>query len=337
MNIGIFDILSVKGNELARDIASDAFFYEDKLIPLSEKVTPRGFSIRGKNFEVKKIEELEELEGLDALVVFHDTNLEHKIDIFKKNVKHLIEVLSPDVGKNLFVFDAMKEITLKNKNHFWVPHSLTIALVNICTEISKISKIKSIFTSGYNSVSNGKDSDSAKLYNDTRAFFEASIDQKQEEAEKNQRQAFNCIPIIGSVLEDNSTDLESKIEKECQYFFQENQITVSSDFTMTVNLVQVPVFRGDAYFVKIDLERDDVGIQEVLDLFEDSDKIFVAEGEPMTQADIAQIARIFISRIKCSKGYISFYLTLDNIKVCLNEVTNILKTLIANQKESLRS
>jgi len=127
------------------------------------------------------------------------------------------------------------------------PNCSTVELVLLLDVIQKLSPMKRVVVTTFQSVSGAGQDALDELWNQTLAIFN-----QQDLIQKNfpQQIAFNCIPQIDTFLESGYTKEEQKIVNESR------KILGLPKLSITATAVRVPVFHSHAESVNVELERE---------------------------------------------------------------------------------
>lgn len=140
------------------------------------------------------------------------------------------------------------------------------------------------------------------------------------------RIAFNCLPQIGSVLENGNTDEEEKIIRESRKILSAPELKISS------TSVRVPTFFGHGLSVNVQL-RDDFGkVEELRELLDKSPGLKVIDAPENvvypTSVEAIGTNEVLVGRIRRDrsvKAGINFWLVSDNLRK--GAALNALQTL----------
>ncbi|MCA9522123.1 MAG: aspartate-semialdehyde dehydrogenase [Myxococcales bacterium] len=146
----------------------------------------------------------------------------------------------------LLVPEVNPEAALTHKGIIANPNCSTIQMVVALAPIHKAARIRRIVVSTYQSASGAGKKGMDELADQTVAI----LNQKPFEIKVHHKQlAFNCVPHIGSFLDNGYTDEEMKLVHETRKIMGDDTIEVSP------TAVRVPVFCGHSEAVNLDLEK----------------------------------------------------------------------------------
>lgn len=155
----------------------------------------------------------------------------------------------------------------KHKNIIANPNCSTIQMVVALKPIHDFSPIKRVVVSTYQAVSGAGMTAIKELRSQTGEYLE----DKDLTIEKFPHQiAFNCIPHIGSFLENSYTDEEMKMVNETKKIMGDDSIEVSP------TTIRVPVFTGHSESINIETESK-ITKEQAVDLLKKADGITVID------------------------------------------------------------
>ncbi|MCB0416748.1 MAG: aspartate-semialdehyde dehydrogenase [Bdellovibrionaceae bacterium] len=140
------------------------------------------------------------------------------------------------------------------------------------------------------------------------------------------RIAFNCLPQIGSVLENGNTDEEEKVIRELRKILETPNLKVSA------TAVRVPTFCGHGLSVNVELENDFGSVDEIRELLEGFPGIRVVDNPAShiypTNIECVKSNYTFVGRIRRDQSVpsgINFWVIADNLRK--GAALNVLETL----------
>ena len=227
----------------------------------------------------------------------------HRLD---KDVPLIVPEVNPD---------ALKDYS--KRNIIATPNCTTIPLTLVLKPLDKAFKIKRVVLTTFQSVSGTGKKAMDELYNQTKGFFEAAI-QNQEtdnlQGEVYPKQiAFNCIPQCDSFSHDGFTKEEDKM-------INETEKIIGRAIPMSATCVRVPVFRCHAESVNIEFEHE-VNIDDLIEVLGDAESVVVInrdeDGGYATQVEQVGTDCVFVSRIRkdtSTKNAVNMWLVCDNLR-----------------------
>lgn len=203
--------------------------------------------------------------------------------------------------------DAVKE----HKGIIANPNCSTIQMVVALKPLYDYSKIKTLFVSTYQAVSGA----GLKAIEDLRGQTEAIINNKElpEFLKFPHQIAFNCLPHIGSFLENGYTEEEMKAVNETHKIMGDYNIKVSS------HCVRVPVFYSHAETVTIETENK-ISAAQAKELLNNFPGVIVQDDIEKNiyplQINCAKKYEVFVGRIREDTAFdngISMWVVSDNL------------------------
>ncbi|KJV63520.1 MULTISPECIES: aspartate-semialdehyde dehydrogenase [Ehrlichia] len=190
------------------------------------------------------------------------------------------------------------------------PNCSTIQMLLALNPLHKISKIKRVVVSTYQSVSGAGKSAMDELYSQTKGtFMNQSIAPKQF----TKRIAFNCIPHIDVFMEDGSTKEEWKMAVETKKILDHN-IEVSA------TCVRVPVFVSHSESLNVEFFSE-ISEEEAYEALENAPGIVILDrrkdGGYATPLDSVHEDEVYVSRLRKDntvKHGLNMWLVSDNLR-----------------------
>lgn len=198
-------------------------------------------------------------------------------------------------GVPLIIPEINKEEIKGYKNHNIIsnPNCTTIQMLLALHPLHKQAQIKRIVASTYQSTSGAGKAAMDELYSQTKKIF---MNESQKPGAFPKQIAFNCIPQIGSFIENGFTKEEWKMKEETRKILGEG-------VKVTTTCVRVPVFIGHAIAVNVEFEKDMTEEQalEILSGSEDNGILIYdrrEDGGYTTPIDVVQEDAVYVSRIR---------------------------------------
>ncbi len=184
------------------------------------------------------------------------------------------------------IFDCKKKNIIAN------PNCCTIQMLLPLKPLHDVYKIKRIVVSTYQSVSGKGKIACDELYHQTKAMFNPSVNHPAKEFTK--QIAFNCIPHIGSFMEDGFTQEEWKMAVETKKI-------LDSSIEVNATCVRVPVFNCHGESVNIEFEKE-YNLDNIIEILYATPGISVLnkneDGGYATQAEYSATDDVYVSRIR---------------------------------------
>lgn len=255
----------------------------------------------------------------NAVVIADDVNLSSSFmeKIKSHNIKIIIHshILGTDVKPSMADFGMNS-----NDQIISIPYHISTQVILALLPLIDLSPIKSISLSTYQSVSELNTEAMDELYFQTKKIFEAgSLDPKIF----SKSIAFNCIPQVGEITSNRSTNVENQINFDISSMLGIEDISVSCVF--------VPVFNSSLVSINIEFEND-INLESIINAFESDEEINILddidESKIITQIESTKFPILSVFRVKeISKRKISLMITCDNRQISSLEIMKILQNL----------
>ncbi|KJV69396.1 aspartate-semialdehyde dehydrogenase [Candidatus Neoehrlichia procyonis] len=171
------------------------------------------------------------------------------------------------------------------------PNCSTIQMVIVLNPLHKISRIKRVVVSTYQSTSGAGKAAMDELYNQTKGMF---MNKNIRPQQFTKQIAFNCIPHIDVFMKNGSTKEEWKMKVETQKIL-DKEIKVSA------TCVRVPVFVSHSESLNIEFTSR-VSEQEAIEALEKTPGVLVLDrrkdGGYATPIDCVNDDYVYVSRIR---------------------------------------
>ena len=218
-----------------------------------------------------------------------------------------------------------KEIkNYKKTNIIATPNCCVAPLSIVLNAVYKLSPVKRVIVSTYQSTSGAGREAMEELYNQTKAKLsfqdiETKIFSKQI--------SFNIIPQIGEFKESKFTDEEEKIFLETAKILNDKKIQINA------TSVRVPTFIGHCLSVNIEMANSFGSISRIIDSIKKSDKTEILESNDYhTPIDTVSNNKVYISRIRndyTRKNSFNCWVVSDNLYIgAVSNTVDIIKDLI---------
>lgn len=212
----------------------------------------------------------------------------------------------------------------KNKNIVKLPSASTIQLIESIKPLENIGEIKRLVVSTYQAVSSVGKSAMDELFLHTKKIYENSF--LLPENFKKQI-AFNVLPQVGDVGENNYYGEEQRILVECSYLLK-------GKAKITSTCAIVPVFTANCQAINVEL-KNSFNLENIFESYENNpDYIDIVdrfeEFNYATPKEVATEENISISRIRRDfsiENGLNLWSVADNIKLETKNIVEILKFL----------
>lgn len=198
------------------------------------------------------------------------------------------------------------------------PNCVAVPLVMTLAALAKISAIKRVVISTYQSVSGVGHKGIDELYEQTKGIFS----NKNVAPEVFPTQiAFNVIPLVGNIFENGISDEEDKISCEIRKILK-------SDIKSAVTCVRVPTFIGHAMSVACEF-KGEVSEKDAYEAFENFSGILTIDRREemkfVTPLDVQGDDGVYVSRVRRDESVphgLIYWVAADNLRkgAALNSV-----------------
>jgi aspartate-semialdehyde dehydrogenase len=190
------------------------------------------------------------------------------------------------------------------------PNCSTIQMVTALKPLHDIVPIRRIVVATYQSTSGaGKDA-MDELFNQTRAVY---VNDQLQPEHFPKKIAFNCIPQIGSFMDDGQTQEEWKMMVETKKI-------LDPAIKVTATCVRVPVFIGHALACNVEFDGP-LSIEEALQALRNAPGVSVVDhrtdGGYVTPAECAGEDSVYVSRLRedqTSENALNLWIVADNLR-----------------------
>lgn len=189
------------------------------------------------------------------------------------------------------------------------PNCSTIQLMPVLCEINKISKLKRVVVSTYQSVSGAGKNALDELWEQTRSLY----NQTEHNPECFLHQiAFNCIPQIDVFMDNGYTKEEYKIINESR------KILGLPNLRITATAVRVPVMFGHSESVNIETESE-ISPEKLVEILSNKKgiQVFPNQSDYPMQINVAGEDDVFVGRIRKDDSVengLAFWVVADNVR-----------------------
>lgn len=196
----------------------------------------------------------------------------------------------------------------KQKNIVAMANCVASPLATVLKPLEKIALIKRVVISTYQSVSGAGKRAMDELFNQSKASF-TSTPYVREVFDKDI--AFNVIPTIDVVMPSGVTGEEGKIAMELKR-------VLSSDLSIAITSVRVPVFVGHCASVAVEFESE-LSLKTAQDILRSRPHIKLVEGydNNITPQEVVGEDDVYVSRLRSdfSVDYgLLFWVASDNLR-----------------------
>ena len=200
------------------------------------------------------------------------------------------------------------------------PNCSTIQMLLALAPIDKVSRVKKIIVSTYQSVSGSGNKGIKTLLDQQKGDNKLGIYSKPI--------ANNVLPEIGSYLKSGYTDEEEKMS------FETHKILGRSDILISATTVRVPVIYGHSENIYIELENN-VSLSEIEEALYKMPSVKYLKDEIITPCELGDSNYSYVCRLRygVDKSSLTFWNVANNIRVgAATNAVRILKQLINNHR-----
>ncbi|TWP29320.1 aspartate-semialdehyde dehydrogenase [Apibacter muscae] len=334
MKIAIVGVSGAVGQELLKVLDQRNFPLTDLVLFGSKRSAGQTYAFKGKEYKVNELQHNDDFKDVDIALVsagggtsldYAETITKHGAIMIDNSSAFRMDDQVPLVVPEVNAEDALNT----PKNIIANPNCTTIQMVVSLKPIEKLSHIKRVHVSSYQSASGAGASAMAELEQQIKEVAEG----KSVNVEKFAYQlALNLIPQIDVFTENGYTKEEMKM-------YNETQKIMHSDIEVSATCVRVPVMRAHSESIWVETEKE-LTVEEVREAFQNFEGIIVQDNPEEKQYPMPLFLsgrdEVFVGRIRKDlsnpKG-IAFWSVSDQIRkgAALNAV-QIAEYLIKDKK-----
>ena len=333
MKVAIVGASGAVGQEFLRILAERNFPMDDLVLFGSKRSAGKKYTFKGKEYEVKLLQHNDDFKDVDIAFTsagggtsaeFAETITKYGAIMIDNSSQFRQDDDVPLVVPEINAEDALN----RPRGIIANPNCTTIMMVVVLNPIDKLSHIKKIHISSYQSASGAGAAAMAELQQQYKELVETG---EVKTIEKFPHQlAYNVIPQIDVFTDNGYTKEEMKM-------YHETKKIMHSDIEVSATCVRVPVMRSHSEAIWVETERP-LTLEEV--------RAAITGGEGLTLQDnpaerdypmplfLAGCNDVYVGRIRkdlANPNGLAFWLVSDQIKkgAALNAV-QIAEWLIAN-------
>ena len=310
MKIGILGATGAVGRQMIECLDEQGIDVTDLVLLASKKSEGQIIKFKDKEYVVKEVNH-DSFKGLDIVLGASSNEVakKYKDDIVKAGAIFIDNSSAFRMDKDvpLVIPEINGDDAKKHHGVIANPNCSTIITLMAITAINKLSKVKCMIASTYQAVSGaGKGgidelNEEIKDINYTPSVFPYTI-------------AYNCIPFIGSLKEEDYTSEEMKMENEGK------KILHNDDLRVTCTCVRVPVLRSHCISVSLKCEKD-LTVDEVKDVLSKQEGVVLYDDSSDNKYPMPLITsnqdKVYVGRIRKDRvleGGISLFCSGDQIR-----------------------
>lgn len=315
MKTAIVGASGAVGQELLRLLEERNFPTDELLLFGSERSAGSRYTFRGKEVEVRLLQDNDDFKGVDYAFVsagagtskrFAETITRHGATMIDNS-----SAFRMDADVPLVVPECNAEDALSAPRHIIAnPNCTTIMMVVVLKPIENLSHIRRVRVASYQSASGAGAQAMAELEEQYRDIVEG----REVKVSKFQYQlAYNLIPQI-DVFQDNG------YTKEEMKMFNETRKIMHSDVKVSATCVRVPALRSHSESIWVETERP-ISIEEAREAFAKGDGLVLmdnpAEKEYPMPLFLAGKDPVYVGRIRkdlSNENGLTFWIVGDQIK-----------------------
>ncbi len=310
MKIGILGATGAVGRQMIECLDEQNIEVDDLVLLASKRSEGQIIKFKDKDYVVKEVNH-DSFKGLDIVLGASSNEIAktYKDDIVKAGAIFIDNSSAFRIDKDvpLVIPEINGEDAKKHHGVISNPNCSTIITLMAIEAINKISKVKCMIASTYQAVSgagkNGIDELNKEIVdiNYKPEVFPYTI-------------AYNCIPFIGSIKEDDYTSEEMKMENEGR------KILHNDDLKVTCTCVRVPVLRSHCISVSLKCEKE-LSLNEVREALSKQEGVVLYD-EPLDNKYPMPLVtsnqdKVYVGRIRKDRvleGGISLFCSGDQIR-----------------------
>ncbi len=310
MKIGILGATGAVGRQMIECLDEQDIDVTDLVLLASKKSEGQIIKFKDKEYVVKEVNH-DSFKGLDIVLGASSNEVakKYKDDIVKAGAIFIDNSSAFRMDKDvpLVIPEINGDDAKKHHGVIANPNCSTIITLMAITAINKLSKVKCMIASTYQAVSGaGKGgidelNEEIKDINYTPSVFPYTI-------------AYNCIPFIGFLKEEDYTSEEMKMENEGK------KILHNDDLRVTCTCVRVPVLRSHCISVSLKCEKD-LTVDEVKDVLSKQEGVVLYDDSSDNKYPMPLITsnqdKVYVGRIRKDRvleGGISLFCSGDQIR-----------------------
>ena len=316
MKIAIVGASGAVGQEFLRVLDEQNFPIDELLLFGSKRSAGREYVFRGKTYIVKELQHNDDFKGVDIAFTsagagtskeFAETITKHGTIMIDNSSAFRMDSDVPLVVPEVNGEDAL----IRPRNIIGNPNCTTIQMVVALNPIHKISPIRKVFVSTYQSASGAGASAMDELVEQHRQI----VNGETPTVEKFSAQlAYNVIPQVDVFMDNGYTKEEMKMFNETKKIMHSEEIAVSA------TCVRVPVMRAHSEAIWVETENP-ISVETAMEAFEKAPGLVVVDDKenkkyPMP-LEIANQDPVYVGRIRkdlCSENGLTFWVVSDQIK-----------------------
>ena len=315
MKVAVVGASGAVGQEFLRILDEHNFPMEELVLFGSARSAGQTRTFRGKEIVIKELKHNDDFKDIDLALVsaggsiskeFAETITKHGTLMIDNSSCFRMDSDVPLVVPEVNAEDALNAPRRIIAN----PNCTTIQMVVALNAIEKLSHIKRVYVSTYQSASGA----GAQAMAELEAQHASIANGEEAKVEKFAYQlAFNIIPHIDTFTDNGYTKEEMKMHNETRKIMH-------SDIAVSATCVRVPVMRAHSESIWVETERP-ISVEEATKAFAEAEGVIVvdnpAEKEYPMPLFIAHKEPVYVGRIRkdiTNDNGLSFWCVADQIK-----------------------
>ncbi len=313
-NVAVMGATGAVGNCFLRILEERKFPVKNIRLLASEHSRGKKLKFKGKPYPVEALTH-DSFKGID--IVLASAGASRSLEFLPSAVKagavcvDNSSAFRTEKNVPLVVPEVNPEKIKENKGIIANPNCSTIQMVVALWPIHRITKIKRIVVTTFQSVSGAGQKKIIELWEQSKMFL---AKKKVTPVEFPHRIAFNLIPQIDVFMENRYTKEEMKIGNETRKIMKDPFIQVNA------TCIRVPVFYAHSESVNIETEKH-IGADEVQEILSKAPGLVVIDDPENNSYPMPMLAEgkdeVFVGRIRQDesiKNGISMWIVSDNIR-----------------------
>ena len=309
MKIGILGATGAVGKQMRECLIERNFKIDELRLFASSSSAGKVIDFVGKKITLQEVKE-DSFNGLDYVLGAVENDLSKKYwPLIKKAGAVFVDNSSAfrmDEDVPLVVPQINGDDALEHSGLISNPNCSTIITMMAVAAINRMSKIKYMYASTYQAVSGA----GIKGFEELEEQIEKLRNNESFEPKVFRKQiAFNCIPEIGSYLDNEYTTEEMKMQNEGRKILHLPELNVSC------TCVRVPVYRSHAISVNVVCEEK-LDLNKVKEAINSFPSVEYRDDIP-TQAEVSNKDIVYVGRLRrdlCNENGISLWCCGDQIR-----------------------
>ena len=315
MRVAIVGASGAVGQEFLRILAQRDFPIDELLLFGSSRSAGTTYNFRGKDIEVKLLQENDDFRGVDVAFVsagggtsqrFAETITKHGAVMIDNSSAFRMDADVPLVVPEVNPQDALK----RPRGIIANPNCTTIMMVVALVAIERLSHIRRIHIASYQSASGA----GAVAMDELEQQYREVLDGKPATVKKFPHQlAYNVIPQVDVFTDNGYTKEEMKM-------YNETQKIMHSDVVTSATCVRVPSLRSHSESIWVETERP-VTVDEAREAFAVAEGVTLmdnpAESIYPMPLHLAGKDDVYVGRVRAdlaNPNGLSFWLVSDQIR-----------------------